>query len=163
MRITILALVLLLTGCGTTGWARLQPLQCVPYARDVSGIEIYGDAHTWWDQARDNPRYARGKMPVKGSVLVLSKTNRLQYGHVAVVERVLNSREIEVTHVNWGQDQWSRRKVYRGMLAQDISPKNDWSRIQFWSPEAEGFGRTYIGSGFVYEKRNSYAMNKHAQ
>ena len=31
-------------------------LQCVPYARDVSGIQIYGDAHTWWDQAQG--RYA---------------------------------------------------------------------------------------------------------
>ena len=29
-----------------------QPyLQCVPYARQVSGIQIYGDAWTWWDQA----------------------------------------------------------------------------------------------------------------
>ena len=31
-------------------------LQCVPYARQVSGIRIYGDAHTWWDQAEG--RYA---------------------------------------------------------------------------------------------------------
>ena len=78
---------------------------------------------------------------------------------MAVVERVLNKREIEVTHVNWGQDQWSRRKVYRGMLVQDISPKNDWSQLQFWSPEAESFGRIYQASGFVYEKRNHLALN----
>lgn len=159
LRIFALAFVLLLTGCGTTGWARLQPLQCVPYARDVSGIEIYGDAHTWWDKAGKHPQYARGKMPVKGSVLVLSKTGRLQYGHVAVVERVLNKREIEVTHVNWGQDQWDRRKVYRGMLVQDVSRNNDWSQLQFWSPEADSFGRTYQASGFVYEKRDALALN----
>lgn len=158
LRIFVLAFVLLLTGCGTSGWARLQPLQCVPYARDVSGIEIYGDAHTWWDKAQNNPQYARGKMPVKDSVLVLSKTGRLQYGHVAVVERIINKREIEVTHVNWGQDQWSRRRVYKGMLARDISRNNDWSQIQFWSPEAESFGRTYQAKGFVYEKRRHFAQ-----
>lgn len=26
-------------------------LQCVPYARQISGIQIYGDAWTWWGQA----------------------------------------------------------------------------------------------------------------
>jgi hypothetical protein len=37
-------------GDGTT--AELPAyLQCVPYARQVSGIQIYGDAWTWWDQA----------------------------------------------------------------------------------------------------------------
>ncbi|MBU6372483.1 MAG: hypothetical protein KJS97_07095 [Alphaproteobacteria bacterium] len=25
-----------------------KPLQCVPYARERSGIDIYGDAVTWW-------------------------------------------------------------------------------------------------------------------
>ena len=33
------------------GGAMIPYLQCVPYARQVSGIRIFGDAHTWWDQA----------------------------------------------------------------------------------------------------------------
>ncbi len=28
-----------------------KPLQCVPYAREHSGVKIYGDAYTWWDKA----------------------------------------------------------------------------------------------------------------
>ena len=28
-----------------------KPLQCVPYAREHSGIKLFGDAYTWWDQA----------------------------------------------------------------------------------------------------------------
>jgi hypothetical protein len=39
----------------------LPYLQCVPYARQVSGIQLYGDAHTWWDQAAG--RYDRGFTP----------------------------------------------------------------------------------------------------
>ncbi len=27
-------------------------LQCVPFARQESGLEIYGNASTWWEQAR---------------------------------------------------------------------------------------------------------------
>ena len=44
----------------TGGDRRVAPpyLQCVPYARQVSGIRIFGDAHTWWGQAEG--RYARG-------------------------------------------------------------------------------------------------------
>ena len=36
-------------------------LLCVPYARQLTGIQIFGDAHTWWDQAEG--RYARGFKP----------------------------------------------------------------------------------------------------
>ena len=45
----------------------LPYLQCVPYAREVSGIRIYGDAHTWWDQAAGH--YARGVRPRVGAVM----------------------------------------------------------------------------------------------
>ncbi|MGC8159731.1 hypothetical protein ACP3WZ_24715, partial [Salmonella enterica] len=32
--------------------------ECVPFARAASGIQIYGDAWTWWGQAAG--RYRRG-------------------------------------------------------------------------------------------------------
>ena len=32
--------------------------QCVPFARLMSGIQIFGDAHTWWQQAAG--RYQTG-------------------------------------------------------------------------------------------------------
>ena len=38
-----------------------KPLQCVPYARDHSGVKIFGDAYTWWDQAAG--KYPRGHAP----------------------------------------------------------------------------------------------------
>jgi len=41
--------------------------QCVPFARLMSGIQIFGDAHTWWSQAAG--RYQRGYTPKAGAVL----------------------------------------------------------------------------------------------
>ncbi|MEP2549877.1 MAG: CHAP domain-containing protein, partial [Marinomonas sp.] len=46
--------------------ARVTNLQCVPYARQLSGVQIYGDARTWWKQAAG--KYARGGRPQKGAV-----------------------------------------------------------------------------------------------
>ena len=76
--------------------------QCVPYARARTGIGIFGDAYTWWDTAAG--RYARGRLPVVGSVLVLRKTSRLRYGHVSVVTGIVSPREIRIDHANWQPD-----------------------------------------------------------
>ncbi len=57
--------------------------QCVPIARTMSGIQIYGDAHTWWDQAED--RYRKGTDPRKGAVLNFMPHGGMKLGHVAAV------------------------------------------------------------------------------
>ena len=77
-----------------------EPLQCVPYARQVSGIDLRGDAWTWWLQAEG--RYARGKKPRPGAVLVFRNTRALPRGHLSVVTRMIHAREIVITHANWG-------------------------------------------------------------
>jgi hypothetical protein len=64
--------------------------QCVPYARQASGVEIYGDANTWWGQAAG--RYARSSRPAPGSVLVLRGYNDPTRGHVAVVSGMVSDR-----------------------------------------------------------------------
>src|SRR4051812_9021270 len=50
--------------------ASSSPLQCVPYARQISGIPIYGDAWTWWDKAAG--KFERGASPKLGSIMVLA-------------------------------------------------------------------------------------------
>ncbi len=74
------------------------PLECVPYARRITGVSIRGNAWTWWRSA--GGRYRRNGKPALGSILVLKRTSRLHYGHLAVVSRVLNSREILADHAN---------------------------------------------------------------
>lgn len=124
-----------------------KPIQCVPYARDVSGIDLMGDAHTWWAKAGEQD-YRRGRKPAKGSVLVLSKTNKLRHGHLAVVKRVVGPRDIDVTHSNWGSSYNSRSVVYKYMRVKDVSPKNDWTLLRFWN--GKSFGAPYPASGFIY-------------
>src|SRR6185295_18232301 len=75
------------------------PLQCVPFAREQSGIEIYGNANTWWGQAAG--RYPRSNSPAPGSVLVMRGYSNAHRGHVAVVTQVVSSRLILVDHANW--------------------------------------------------------------
>lgn len=123
-------------------------LQCVPYAREISGIQIRGNAHTWWNQAAG--KYKRSRTPAIGSVMVLSKTSRLRYGHVAVVKRIINSRNIEVAHSNWGGDKYTRSYIYRRMPVVDTSPNNDWSQARFWNYPSSSYGSVYKVSGFIY-------------
>ncbi|WP_435640262.1 CHAP domain-containing protein [Micavibrio aeruginosavorus] len=128
--------------------------QCVPYARRVSGIELFGDAHSWWNQAAAK-NYPRGQRPMPGSVLVLPRTSKMKHGHVAVVKDVLDSRNINVTHTNWGNTRETRRAIYHSMRVQDISTNNDWSRVRFWNAHDDVFGFPYAANGFIY--RQNYA------
>jgi surface antigen len=129
-----------------------KQVQCVPHARDVSGIQIRGNAHTWWDQA-EGKGYKRGKKPKKGAVFVLSNTSRLKYGHVSVVKNIVDSRKIEVEHANWGGTMSERCIVYRYMPVQDVSKNNDWSLVRFWNYPSKSYGSLYKGDGFIYPKK----------
>jgi len=124
-----------------------RPLQCVPYARELSGIQIRGDAWTWWDSAKG--RYARGQEPQVGAVLTMKKTRRLRLGHLAVVKRVVDSRTIIVDQANW----LNRGRIHLNSAIRDVSPKNDWSAVRVWyTPGARYGSRTYPVVGFIYPK-----------
>lgn len=117
--------------------------QCVPYARARTGIGIFGDAYTWWDTAAG--RYARGNRPIVGSVLVLRKTNRLQFGHLGVVTDIVGPREIRIDHANW-----QPAAIITGMAVVDVSPANDWTQLRFWNKDARVWGGVYPAAGFIY-------------
>lgn len=122
-----------------------RPLQCVPYAREISGIQLRGDAWTWWGKAEG--RYAKGSAPRVGAVLVLSKTRRLRLGHVAVVAEVRSSREIVVHQANW----LNGGQIHRYTPVRDVSKNNDWSEVRVWYTPGRQFGaRTYQAYGFIY-------------
>src|SRR6185437_16800754 len=56
-------------------------LQCVPFARSESGIELVGNAWTWWEQARGV--YQRGHAAEPGAVLAFRANSTMRLGHVA--------------------------------------------------------------------------------
>src|SRR5206468_1111413 len=85
------------------GSQELPPyLQCVPYARQVSGIAIFGDAWTWWDQAAG--RYERGFRPKVGAVMAFKPHGNMRLGHVAAVSRIVDSGTVLARATKRGQD-----------------------------------------------------------
>ncbi len=100
--------------------ARSGGISCVPYARNVSGIQVSGNAWQWWNNAEGT--YARGRVPEAGSVLTFRANGRMRLGHVAVVSRVINAREIEIDHANWGGYYGG---VGRGVTVVDVSEANN--------------------------------------
>ena len=72
--------------------------------------------------------------------MVLSRTERLQHGHLAVVRRVIDSRTIEVEHSNWGDNRQTRSLIYKAMPVKDASPKNEWSQARFYHYPSRTFG-----------------------
>lgn len=124
-------------------YAAYGDVQCVPYARMVSGVNLFGDAFTWWEGATGV--YQRGSMPAPGAVLVLTQSDRLRSGHVAVVTQVINSREILVDHANWIPGQ-----VTQGHAVFDASPANDWTMPRFYNGEHHVYGSIYPAYGFIY-------------
>jgi surface antigen len=125
-----------------------KPLQCVPYAREHSGIKIYGDAYTWWDKAAG--KYPRGTLPEPGAVMVLNNYAGATRGHVAVVRRVASAREIRVDHANWLDD----GSIYVNNPVEDVSSDNDWSVVRVYNLKTGGWGgKFYPVQGFIGPSR----------
>ena len=126
-------------------------MSCVPYARNATGIALIGDAWQWWDLATGI--YARGGVPEPGSVLAFRANERMPLGHVAVVTRVVNNREIEIDHANWAAG-----GVARGVPVVDVSENNDWTAVRVGLGSATSFGSIYPTHGFIYDWADSGTM-----
>lgn len=122
-------------------------LQCVPYARAQSGIEIRGNAGTWWGQAAG--RYARGAEPRVGAVMVLRPTRAMPIGHVAMVAEIVDARHVYLNHANWS----GPGRIERRALAEDVSPNGDWSVVRVWHGPSGQLGiRANPVFGFIYNE-----------
>ena len=122
--------------------------QCVPFARLISGIQIFGDAWTWWNQA--SSKYETGFQPRAGAVLCFKPTQRMRLGHVAVVSQVLTDRVVQITHANWSPIEGSRGKVEKDVTVIDVSAGGDWSQVKVWyDPNRDLGGSTYSTHGFI--------------
>ncbi len=127
-------------------------LQCVPFARENTGIELSGNANTWWDQAEGI--YQRGAKPEVGSVLNFRSTGRMRMGHVAVVTNVLDARRIQIDQANWG----GPGRITRDVEVVDVSPANDWTAVRVALGEGESYGSVYPTYGFIYDRPDHGTM-----
>ncbi len=141
----------------TTSVAHAQGgLQCVQFARIFTGIQIFGDAWTWWRQSMG--KYARGFTPEAGSILVFKANGVMSHGHVAVVSSVLTDRIIQVTHANWSPIAGARGRVEKDVTVVDVSPTGDWSQVKVWYDPSRNLGTTvYPTYGFIYKAVQSAA------
>jgi CHAP domain len=123
-------------------------LQCVPYARFMSGIGLRGDAWTWWDKAAGI--YARGNHPEPGAVLSFPGIERMPLGHVAVVTQVLSARKLLVDHANWPTAMEPHGAISRDVQVVDVSADNDWTEVRVQFGEGGPLGSVYPANGFIY-------------
>lgn len=129
--------------------ARGGGISCVPFARSNSGISLAGNAWQWWDHAAGV--YARGEVPEPGSVLAFRSNPNMRLGHVAVVSRVINAREVEIDHANW----WGpgmHGGVAHNVPVVDVSEANDWSAVRVGLGRTDEFGSVYPTYGFIYDR-----------
>lgn len=125
--------------------AMARPLQCAPYARDHSEIDLHGNAATWWGQAEGT--YARGQTPRIGSVLVFKATGAMPVGHVAVVKKIVDDRHVVLNHANWSRP----GMIETSAMAEDVSANGDWSSVRVWYAPTQSMGlRASPAFGFIY-------------
>ena len=127
-----------------------QAIQCVEYARSRSGIQIYGDAWTWWGATHD-----KGSVPYAGSVMVWPKSTGVgNYGHVAYVSKVVSSNTVIIDHANWNTSTGAvDGKSYTNITVQDTSGGN-WTSVKLQKTTSGGTVTSWTSSvplnGFVY-------------
>ena len=132
-------------------------LQCVPFARNSSGIELYGNAKTWWGQAAG--RYDRGSTPKVGAVMAFKPTARMRIGHVATVSQVISDREVLISHANWSRINGRRGQIERNVRAIDVSAAGDWSEVKVWYAPLRDLGTSsYPLYGFIYSRLSDVAV-----
>ena len=143
-----------LAACGSPGATRMgddagvsAPVECAPFARALTGVQLTGNAEDWWRQAAG--RYQRTSTPTVGGILLLRSSGRLPSGHVAVITRVISTRQVLVTQANW-----VHHHVTQDQPVLDVSPANDWSVIRMWWPPSAQMGITdYPVLGFILPDR----------
>ncbi len=124
-------------------WVRYYFISCVPYAIERSGIFLPGNAWQWWGNAAGH--YARGHRPAYGAVLVFRSIPRMPLGHVAVVSRLVNAREILVDQANW----MPAGQIRLNVPVVDVSADNNWSEVRVGIGGGH-FGTEYPAYGFIY-------------
>jgi surface antigen len=124
-------------------------LNCVAFAKAETGIDISGNAGTWWQHAAG--LYERGNRPEVGAIMSFTANGRMPSGHVAVVSRVIDGRTVEIDQANWA----SRGAVSRGVSVVDVSPGNDWTAVRVGLGRSGDYGSVYPTDGFIYDRADA--------
>jgi surface antigen len=153
MRNLLGSMVLVAACFGSTG-AQAASWQCAPFARMFSGIQLFGAAASWWNQAIG--KYGQGNVPRAGAVLVFKAIGSMRSGHVATVSQVISDRIIKVTHANWSIINGHRGQVEKDVTVVDTSKDGDWSQVKVWYAPIKDVGtHAYPAFGFIYADKGT--------
>ena len=72
----------------------------------------------------------------------------MRLGHVAVVSKVIDSRNVEIDHANWAYP----GGISRAINVVDVSAQNDWSAVRVERGQSDEFGAVYPTYGFIYKR-----------
>lgn len=123
----------------------------MPFVLSNSTIKLRGNAWQWWGNAAGV--YARGSVPQPGAVLAFRSNPHMPLGHVALVTRVINPREILIDQANWEPG-----RITRGVPVVDVSEANDWSAVRVAYGSKSSFGSVYPTYGFIYDRPDNGKM-----
>lgn len=153
MRKLLLAPALLsLVLAASPAQALYEGLQCVPFARAFTGVSLYGDAHSWWQQAEG--KYERGAQPRIGAVMTFIPHGNMRLGHVAAVRKIIDRRTLLISHANWSTIDGMRGHIEEDVRVIDVSEDNDWSRVRVWyAPNSALGGNEWPLHGFIYPEK----------
>jgi len=142
--------------------ANAAGLQCAPFARMFSGIQLFGAAASWWNQAVG--KYVRGNTPAIGSVMVFKAIGSMRSGHVATVTQIVSDRVIKITHANWSVIGGRRGQVERDVTVVDASANGDWSAVKVWFAPIGKVGiKAYPVNGFIYGSKSASVASDDVQ
>lgn len=130
-------------------------VSCVPYARERSGLSLFGNAKTWWTAAKN--LYSEFVWPKTEAVMVFAHTRKMKLGHVAVVSQVVSSREIRVDQANWD----NAGGINLNVPVIDVSASNDWSLVKVWDLRSNQLGaRAYPIKGFIAKAMSAITLGQ---
>ena len=76
----------------------------------------------------------------------------MHLGHVAVVTRVVNAREVIVDQANWPSGGGRGGGVSHNVAVVDVSEANNWSAVRVELGRGGTFGSVYPTYGFIYNR-----------
>lgn len=109
-----------------TGYVHGRCMEIAGIITDNMGLS-FNDAVTYWTNSSSD--WIREQTPSLGAVVCYSTTGSA-FGHVAVVEEILNSTTIVITESHYGGVRWARETCYR---------QYGWRPSSGWNTVFQGF------------------------
>ncbi len=125
-------------------------LQCVPYAREMSGIaDLRRRAYVVGPGGRAVPARPHAAGRRSDGVSAASQDEAGPCGRRRPESSI--ARTVLLNHSNWSPINGRRGQIERNVKAIDVSPDNDWSSVRVWYHPLQAFGKTrWPVHGFIH-------------